>query len=167
MEGLILDFKDYTEGTVYARIAARAIIRKNNRYLFVKGKDGDFKFPGGGMEDGETIRETLMREVSEETGYHVDEVTLSDKPKNFVHEMGKGEIDDKLIMDSYYYECNVVEDADYINDAEFETETGYNPVWMTLDEMIEGNNKCIGHELLRWVKRELIIAGRIRDEKSE
>lgn len=164
MEGMILDFKDYTEGTVYARIAARAIVHFDDKYLFVKGIDGDLKFPGGGMEEGETIIETLIREVKEETGYTVDESRLSVKPRYFVHEMGKGAIDDKLIMDSYYYDCYVNEGMHFLNEADFETETGYHPVWITLDEMISANEKCTDRELLKWVKRELMIAGKIRNE---
>ena len=164
MEGFIIDLKDYTEGTVYARIAARAIIHKDDMYLFVKGSTGDLKFPGGGMEDGETITQTLVREVREETGYSVDESNLSSSPRYFVHEMGKGMIDDKLIMDSYYYECEVPEDIDFINKADYETDTGYTPVWMTLDEMIEESRKCVDFERFRWVKRELLIAEKIREE---
>ncbi|MBI6015060.1 NUDIX domain-containing protein, partial [Clostridium perfringens] len=35
---------------------------------------GDYKFPGGGVEKGETPEETLRREVQEETGYILNEV---------------------------------------------------------------------------------------------
>lgn len=30
-----------------------------------------YKFPGGGMEEGETLEDTLIREMLEETGYKV------------------------------------------------------------------------------------------------
>lgn len=42
------------------------IKRKNKPYA------GYLSFPGGGVEEGETTMETVIREVKEETGVHVD-----------------------------------------------------------------------------------------------
>lgn len=65
------------------REGSRAIIKKDNQYLLVHSPKLDtYVFPGGGVEDGETKEEALVREVLEETGYQVKEY----KYKCSVHE---------------------------------------------------------------------------------
>lgn len=52
---------------IFKRTAIRAIIMKNSSILLVKSKEGDYKLPGGGVENDETHLQTLQREVYEET----------------------------------------------------------------------------------------------------
>jgi len=60
------------------RVSARAIIIEGNEILTMfrrkKKDDGNYKeyyvIPGGGVEDGETLEETCIREIKEE--YNVD-----------------------------------------------------------------------------------------------
>lgn len=58
------------------RIAARAIIIKENRMLLVNawpaGKSTLLCAPGGGVEPGTSLPENLIREVHEETGLHIE-----------------------------------------------------------------------------------------------
>lgn len=55
------------------KVTGGAIIRdKENRILMQRRSDyGDWGLPGGGMEPGEAIEETMIREVLEETGLEV------------------------------------------------------------------------------------------------
>lgn len=69
---------DTEEGSVYKRLAARGIIRRNDKYLAIYGKYGDYKFPGGGREAGEELADTLIREVQEETGYRMIPESIGD-----------------------------------------------------------------------------------------
>jgi len=39
---------------------ARAIISEEDNYLLIYSKYGDYKSPGGGMEKGETLEDTLL-----------------------------------------------------------------------------------------------------------
>lgn len=49
------------------REAVRGIIKHENKLLMVySSKDGDYKFPGGGVDVGETHEEALVREIREE-----------------------------------------------------------------------------------------------------
>ncbi len=62
------------------RVAA-GIIRKDQRILIARrppGKhlEGLWEFPGGKQEDGETIRECLVREIREELDILVEPVSL-------------------------------------------------------------------------------------------
>ena len=56
-------------------VAAAVIVRKGPRILaFVREKDGQIGLPCGMVEEGESLRETAIRECREETGYriHID-----------------------------------------------------------------------------------------------
>ena len=55
--------------STFSRTAVRAIIYKDGKLVMVKSeKFGEYKFPGGGKDDGESDLETLVRETKEETG---------------------------------------------------------------------------------------------------
>ncbi|MBP6858997.1 MAG: NUDIX domain-containing protein [Candidatus Magasanikbacteria bacterium] len=61
-------------------ICAAGIIVKDGKMLLTKRRDirpefnDKWEFPGGGVENGESFDETLIREVGEETGYRVSKI---------------------------------------------------------------------------------------------
>jgi 8-oxo-dGTP pyrophosphatase MutT (NUDIX family) len=60
---------------VVGRVAVRAVIQRGTLLLMVHSRRaGDYKFPGGGLKAGESPREALVREVSEECGRTVTRV---------------------------------------------------------------------------------------------
>jgi len=64
---------EYLEVKMNYRLSSRAIIIKDNLLLLNEFNYGDYyNFPGGGLEDDETLRENATREVLEETGYTVE-----------------------------------------------------------------------------------------------
>lgn len=59
------------------------------QYVIIKSTEGDYGFPKGHIEKGESEKETALREIREETGLHVniisgfrtaDEYPLPNKP---------------------------------------------------------------------------------------
>ena len=68
MRKIRLDLAESTEtGPVTRRTAVRGIVRRDGHYLIIHSRYGDYKFPGGGRQDGEQLMDTLIREVKEET----------------------------------------------------------------------------------------------------
>lgn len=60
--------------STFYRVSLKAVIRdSDNRILAVKEYDSDtWNLPGGGWDHGETEKEALARELSEEVGYQGD-----------------------------------------------------------------------------------------------
>jgi ADP-ribose pyrophosphatase YjhB (NUDIX family) len=59
------------------RISARALILENEAVLLAEFDDESglhYNLPGGGQEEGESLPETVRREVREETGAEVGEI---------------------------------------------------------------------------------------------
>lgn len=50
------------------RLATRAVARRGGDVLLLRGAAGDFRFPGGGVDDGEDVEAALRRELLEECG---------------------------------------------------------------------------------------------------
>ena len=54
------------------RPTVRAIIEQNGKLALIHKQQYDYyAFPGGGIEDGESYQDALIREVHEETGLRV------------------------------------------------------------------------------------------------
>lgn len=156
MREIVIDMKDYDKnGSIFNRTAVRGIVEQNGKYLMIHGKYGDYKFPGGGMEAGETLEQTLLREVKEETGYRVIPESIREYVKT--NEMRKGCPEDLMIMKSYYYFCQVEESAGAREMDDYEMEYGYQAGWITLEEAIAGNERVDDYDKLPWVVRELLV----------
>ncbi len=156
MKELTIDLHNYLEGgSVFKRTAVRGVIQKDGSYLLIHSKYGDHKFPGGGMEKGESLEQTLLREVQEETGYSVKKESISEGI--LVHEKRKGAIDDLMEMDSYYFFCDVEETAGERKLDDYEAEYDYKVSWMTLEEAIANNESVENHENIPWIKREIMV----------
>ena len=78
------------------KTAAIAVIKQNDRYLTVSRRHDPFDmgFPGGKIEDGETLIDGLCREVKEEVGIEVMSLRLLMVRAGFDHEVHVFLIDD-------------------------------------------------------------------------
>jgi len=116
------------------RPSVYGLIIENGKILLSKQWDG-YDFPGGGMELGEAIEETLKREVKEETGLEVKigKIIASEnsffklpviKEDKFVH---------SILM---YYLCERTGgELTTENFDEHEKEYADMPEWISLDEI--------------------------------
>lgn len=146
------------------RTAVRGIICQNGKYLVILGKQCDCKFPGGGMEQGEFLFGTLTREVLEETGCHVKPDSI--REGFLVHEKTNRQSEEVLVMDSYYYFCEVedIRDSKEAADASgyvvgnfHEGEAGTKVCWLPLADMIARNENVKEPSKAPWIVRELLV----------
>lgn len=104
-----LDSKDYTKAeNVFSRPSVRAIIIKDGKVAMVHSLKYDYyKFPGGGIEPGETQRQTLVRETLEEASLVVIPNTIREYGN--VHRFSKSDQEsvDIFVQDNFYYLCDV------------------------------------------------------------
>lgn len=126
-----MDKKDYNpDGKVFSRPSARAIIVKDGNVLLIHSAKYDYyKFPGGGIEKGESPEEALVREVAEESGYKV--IPESIKEFGEVIRRQKDSIDESAIFEqrNYYYFCDVEEETVSQKLDDYESDEGFTPVW--------------------------------------
>ena len=104
-----IDTKDYDpNGKAFVRPSVRGIIIRDGKVAMVHSLKYDYyKFPGGGMEDGESLEESLLREVVEESGLQV--IPPSILEYGLVHRVQKGQKEAMFIQDNYYFLCDVEE----------------------------------------------------------
>lgn len=102
-----IDTKDYDpDGNAFVRPSVRGIILRDGRVAMVHSlKYNYYKFPGGGMEAGESPEQTLLREVAEESGLQV--IPQSIREYGLVRRIQKGKREAVFIQDNYYYLCDV------------------------------------------------------------
>jgi len=134
-----IDKKNYDpNGTVGKRPSVRGIIIKDGKIAMMHSLKYDYyKLPGGGMEEGESLEETLVREVQEESGL----VVRLDSVQEFgyVRRIEKGLFEDIFIQENFYYLCEVEEQATDQNLDDYEEEEQFVLEYVTPEHAIETN----------------------------
>lgn len=149
------------------REAVRGVIKNGNKLLMVySSKDGDYKFPGGGVDAGETYEETLGREIREECGAKVTKI-CSEFGKTIEYDIPIENEYDVFKMISYYYICEVDSVLEEQLLEEYEKNLGFEPVWIDIDSAIEANKTIIDtktYDAPRWTRRELFVLELLKKE---
>ena len=104
------DYADYTYTVV--RDSARSIIIRNGRVAMIHSLKYDYyKFPGGGIEQGESRVDAMIRETREEAGLIVIPETV--REFGCVHRIQKSADDPEMcfVQDNYYYICDAREET--------------------------------------------------------
>lgn len=107
----LFDEKNYKQRSGIVREAVRAIIVKDGKVALIKSlKENHYKFPGGGIELGESPIDTLIRETKEETGLIINYDSI--RECGFIHEIKKSIFnDDAFEQKSYYYFVEVKDET--------------------------------------------------------
>lgn len=104
-----MDSKDYdSNGRAFVRPSARGIILRSGKVAMVHSLKYDYyKFPGGGIEPGESREAALCREVAEESGLQV--IPESIQEYGLVRRVQKSDQADidLFVQDNFYYICDV------------------------------------------------------------
>lgn len=114
------------------RISSRAVVIEDNKLLTMfrrKIKDGVkkeyFVIPGGGLEEGETLEQNVVRELAEEMNVDV----------KILGYLGKTE-DEELCQ--HYFHCEIVKGTPHLGGEELErmTESNYyKPTFVEIEDI--------------------------------
>ena len=109
----VMDKHDYDDCThSFVRNSARSIIIRDGKPAMIHSlKYGYYKFPGGGIEPGETPAEAMIRETREEAGLVVIPGTVQEF--GCVHRVQKSTSDptEIFVQDNYYFLCDAEDEV--------------------------------------------------------
>ena len=124
-----IDKKDYGECThTFRRDSARGIIIRDGKVAMIHSlKYGYYKFPGGGIEKGESFIEAMIRETREEAGLVVRPESV--REYGCVHRIQAGDEDptECFVQDNYYFLCDAEDGSVSRNLDDYEEEEGFTP----------------------------------------
>ena len=153
-----------TRGRTIHRTAVRGVALRGRDLLMIHSSQvGDYKFPGGGVNEGETQSQTLRREVQEESGMSVVRVGVKiGTIIEYDHPIEKDY--DVFKMTSHYYRCEVEDGFGPQKLDRYEQELGFKPVWINIDHVIQLNQALLhSGKVPQWLRREIFILEYIRE----
>lgn len=157
---LIKRFDDHTYDENWKtekRIACRAIYYKNGKIAMVKSeKHQYYKFPGGGVEKGETKKEALIRETLEETGIVIKKRSI--RPFGYTIEKRKSIFGDSIFLQySYYYFVDIEDECKSPQLIDYEIEEQFHLVFIEPSIAIKENDKLYQVKKHTFLQRENMI----------
>lgn len=117
--------------------------------------------------EGSVFKRTAVRGIVERDGKYLSCIANMGIT-NFQEAEGKtekrkGQFEDVLEMDSYYFWCNVEADAGNRDLDDYEKEYDYQVAWLPLKEIIKRNQSVDEFEKIPWIIRENMVMKSIID----
>jgi 8-oxo-dGTP pyrophosphatase MutT (NUDIX family) len=155
----------HTGATILREAVRGIIIDETNIFMIHSSKNGDYKFPGGGIIGEETHHETLAREIREECGVAVTQIGTA-FGKVIEYDVALEQEFEVFKMTSYYYFCHI-EKVFMAQKLElYEFDLGFQPVWVDIRRAIRTNIEIadsISAGNIRWLKREIFVLEKIQE----
>lgn len=149
---LTLDAGDYTaDMPVFECWNVRAVIFRDGKLAMQRSRLGEFKFPGGSVDEGESNLTALCREVREETGLLVRPASV--RPLGEILEMREDlfQKGTKYVCHSLFYACEVEEKMVETAPTASELKQGQELCWET-PSTIAQTNTAFSHK--QWIARD-------------
>ncbi len=126
-ETLVQYGKTYSDPPERIRIAGRGLVVRDNKILLSHELNtGVYMTPGGGIEEGESLEECVIRELREETGYEVNPVKQL---------LIFNEYSFETLYVSNYFICEVTGESKQ-SLTEIEIEHGITPEWVDISDAL-------------------------------
>jgi 8-oxo-dGTP diphosphatase len=143
--------------TIYRTAVRGVVLRGRNLLMIYSSNVGDYKSPGGGVDESETYAQALSREIQEECGtsvtyigHVIGAVIEYDIPSESDYDVFK--------MTSHYFQCDVDDKFGLQKLEDYEQDLGFKPVWIAVEEAICQNKTLLqADESPQWLKREIFI----------
>lgn len=154
---LTLDKGNYTpEMPVHIKYSTRAIITRDGRIAAQRGAAGDYKLLGGGVDEGETVREALCREVQEESGLVVIPESICEIGEVLERRRDLFEQGEVYECHSLVFSCEVQDCMTETKMTQSEIDKGFRLVWATPEEIICGNEPFCESQPWSYRDREIV-----------
>ena len=152
-----IDKGDYTSSMpVFEKYTVRGVIIREGKLAVQQSKAGDYKILGGGVEQGESLADALLREVQEESGLVV--IPESIRPIGEIVEKRRDIFDPSMIYvcHSCFFFCDAMERMEAMHMTESEKEKGFHLVWATPEEIMRGNEPFCESQPWSYRDREFV-----------
>ena len=145
-------------GRTIQRTAVRGVILRGSELLMIYSATvGDYKFPGGGVDEGESHEHALRREVQEECGMSLKQVG-DEIGAVLEYNLPKEQEYDVFKMTSHYYHCEVQGGFGIQKLDDYERELGFVPVWIAINKAIRENKPLLSSpNSPEWLRREIFV----------
>ncbi len=153
-------------GRTIVREAVRAVVLDGSKILMLYStKHGDYHFPGGGVDEGESHTEALARELMEECGAQLTEV-IGPFGKTVEYGIPVETDFDVFRMTSYYYFCEIDGKLGEQTLVGYEIDLGLQPKWVEISEALKANEEVLVEEPPLWTKLETIVLRLLEERLS-
>jgi 8-oxo-dGTP pyrophosphatase MutT (NUDIX family) len=144
---------------VVERVAVRGVLLRAGALLMLRSRHGDLKFPGGGVEPGESHETALCRELAEECG--IGAVSPGEHLLTIIeYAPSTREPGSVFTMMSHYLCCTSegTPSGQQRLDA-YEAELRLTPLWIDPAEALRRNEYCLATGVdvsCPWLRREIL-----------
>lgn len=114
-------------------VSAAGVVFKENKVLLIRSDRRGWEFPGGIVEQGESVLDGLKREILEESGIVSEPVYLTGIYQNVAFKQGYGPLEGMKLPTS----VNLVFRCRYVSGTETISDESREVGWFTPDEVLK------------------------------